>query len=135
MYHEIMFRGKRADTGEWVYGLPFYGLDGNMDGIESSPWCEHLYTVIPETIGQYTGVDDKRMKNIFNGDIVKTKYGRLCVIEWFYSRKHCGWDMIPVGTVNNILHTKSPDEYDLWHFENLEVVGNIHDNPELLKGE
>ena len=135
MYHKVMFRGKRADTGEWVYGLPFYDSDSKMNGIEASPLCAHLYTVIPETIGQYTGVDDKHMKNIFNGDIVKTKYGRLCVVEWFSSSKYCGWDMMPVGTVNNILHTKAPDENDIWHFENIEVVGNIYDNPELLKGE
>ena len=80
--------------------------------------------VWPETIGRFTGRLDKYGKKIFEGDIVKTKYGRLCEVIWFDSRMQMGWDLKPVDTQENIWHMQAPDTYDIWDSKNLEVVGN-----------
>lgn len=90
---------------------------------------------IPETVGRWTGLVDKNSKKIFEGDIVKTKYGRLCIVVWFSTPTYCGWDLKPVNTMDNCNHTKAPDSYDLWKRKNLEVVGNVYDNQDILKGE
>lgn len=129
---EILFRGKQVTNGEWCEGylakmrtIPFIFSDVN------GSCC----TVVCPTVGQFTGMYDKNGKKIFEGDIVKTKYGRLCTVVWHSSQTHNGWDLEVVGTVENSVRTKYPDEFDLYKKENLEVVGNIHDNPELLGGQ
>lgn len=136
---EILVRGKRADDGNWVYGFPYCESCGLcIDGIET--WDGERHLIIKDTVGQYTGISAlKNLPNgvlrtcrVYEGDIVKTKYGRLCVVEWFSSPTHNGWDLTVVGTVENCVHTKAPDSSDMWCSENLEVVGNIYDNPELL---
>lgn len=142
---EILFRGKRVDNGEWVYGdlsqihykvyISQFVIDNTyQDGADNKHLYKHIW-VLPETVGQYTGLTDKHGKKIFDGDIVKTKYGRLCIVVWFSSPAHNGWDLHPVNTVENCIRTKCPDAYDLYTEENLEVIGNVIDNPELLEVE
>ena len=129
---EIMFRGKRKDNGRWVRGLPFAVHSGlKIEGIET--WDGERHLVDTETVGQWAGMVDDHNVKIYEGDIVRTKYGRLCVVVWFASPQHNGWDLTPVDTIENILHTKCPDSYDIYKKDNLEVVGSIHDNPELMK--
>lgn len=126
---EIMFRGKRLDNGRWVRGLPFAVHAGlKIEGIET--WDGERHIVDTETVGQWTGMVDDHNTKIYEGDIVKTKYGRLCVVVWFSSNACIGWDLKPVDTIENCVHTKAPDGYDVFKKDNLEVVGNIHDNPE-----
>lgn len=140
----ILFRGKRSDNGEWIEGYYakvadcltekpidlIFNLDGLLFPHNEIGGCNEIES---ETIGRYTGLVDKNGVKIFEGDVVKTKFGRLCVVLQFSSRAYCGWDLRPVDTVDNILHTKAPTTYDLWEDKNLEVVGNIHDNPEFRK--
>ena len=121
---EILFRGKRLDNGKWIYGcLRQYqtGAAGICDRVQL-----RTYHVDPETVGQYTGLKDKNGKKIFEGDILThdgkwpdyVKYG-----EWNCSCCH--------GVYGWVLN----DDDLRFHEQSLEVAGNIHDNPELLKGE
>lgn len=145
---EILFRGKRKDNGEWVYGslvhianycaiiqhdqdnLSVFDqvyLDcelGTIDGMGT--------IVIPETVGQYTGFVDKFMRKIYEGDIIKTKFGRECVVEWFSSPAYRGWDLRIIDSSANS-NIPSPTLYDLYANYNLEIVNNIHDLPKELK--
>lgn len=123
---EIIFRGKRIDTGEWIYG----DLLHNVDVVkirEQEPNIQHCarsFVVIPETVGQYTGLTDKNGNRVFEGDIVY--YDGSCHKVVFESRNGTGYFGIAVG------------ENETWGFGNstpaymMAVVGNIYDNPELL---
>lgn len=141
---EVLFTGKRVDNGERVFGSYVFEprrkgafgqtiseLDRERHYIVSKKNYE-FWEVIPETVGDYTGLTDKNGKPIFEGDIVKTKYGRLCRVIFFESSAHRCWDLVPIGTTDN-LKVKAPTSWDLWYSGNLEVIGNIHDNLELLE--
>ena len=138
---EILFRGKRIDDGEWVEGslvhrTKFYGdTDDRYFIICNGEFHYDYYDAVevdPKTVGQFTGVLDKNDKKIFEGDVVKTKYGRLCVVVWFSSQVCNCWDLETIRTLDNVRITP-PTSIDLFKKCNLEVVGNIHDNPELLE--
>lgn len=125
---EIRFRGKIVRTGEWVCGgivhqTDHYGETVDkyfiIDGTETQDYdIGYEYEVIPETVGQFTGLTDKNGKRIFEGDIVK-------VGVYYY----CG--CYP-HTETRVLEVKIPDFY-CWQKDGMEVIGNIHDNPELLE--
>ncbi|MCM1055622.1 MAG: YopX family protein [Bacteroides sp.] len=116
---EILFRGKRADNGEWVKGLP----SGPISAIEFYDGLTDCETaeVISETVGQYTGLTDKNGTKIFEGDIVKfgDDYYEIAFIE-----KYSRFAPRKTGTV-----------FAVFLLENSVIIGNIHDNPELLKGD
>lgn len=126
---EILFRGKRIDNGEWVYGSLILWRDGSAsidDGSTESP----MYSVIPETVGQYTGLCDKDGKKIFEGDILTGLFRFGLSVNSF-----CDFRNGSFGTAyvrSNYEHFKAFTSYYNVDFE---VVGNIHDNPELLNEE
>lgn len=114
---EIIFRGKRLDNGEWVYG--FYALFASNKGLKRGIYtgaengCVIPYEVIPETVGQFTGLTDKNGKKIFEGDIV-----------------YNGVFKAQIELINGHF---SPFGSDTFFADECEVIGNIYDNPELLE--
>ena len=129
---EILFRGKRLDNGEWVYG-DFVNDWSNQNTKPSKTIYNNIgkYVVIPETIGQYTGLTDKNGTKIFEGDIVKYKdysyddgikdgVGKIKYYQSSASYCICT-ERIYINSFHEIVE------------EDVEVIGNIHDNPELLQ--
>jgi uncharacterized phage protein (TIGR01671 family) len=122
---EIKFRGKRVENGAWVYGQyfnvkrqGFYVGIGHYILPENSVFANK---VNPKTVGQYTGLKDKNGKEIYEGDIVRHKQ----YIKWG-ELSEC------TGTVAIDPNRGVTVGYDSIG-RDIEVIGNIHDNPELLK--
>ena len=119
---EIIFRGKRLNDGEWVEGNFVKGcIDDFAYIVEfgNKDLCRNYVEVIPETVGQYTGFDDKNGKKVFEGDILE--------VEIWWEQGGC----YP-HTETYFIEATFPNMYKN-HFEKFEVVGNIYDNPELLR--
>ena len=124
---EILFRGKRVDNGKWVYGLlcrvgDTYANIRRMDiGV--------LYSVLTNTIGQYTGLTNMNGKKIFEGDIIKGNFSNY-VIWADETERAFVYGKSYKGGYKNLM-----SDYLLKSsFPNgMEVIGNIHDNPELLE--
>ena len=135
MKREILFRGKSIGTGGWLYGYLFnYGLTAptNVPCIcvcVPKSWEEVrlYYAVHPDTIGQYTGLKDKKGTKIFEGDILT---GQNCRFVVKYDERQAEF-----VAVNSTL----PKGFGLpmsqtWIDETKKVIcGNIHDNPDLIK--
>ena len=124
---EILFRGKRIDNGEWVEGY-FVNL-----------WLMHYqkhqtiitdnnavsYNVAPSTVGQYTGLTDKNGKKIFEGDIMAfTAYGF----------DYVGTVEFADGSFSIMCEHASPFLDQAVSKHGAHIIGNVHDNPQLLKG-
>lgn len=138
---EMIFRGKRTDNGEWVYGYytkARYFLNKKEmhiifePDVEAFPHCEFTgyEEVLPETVGQYTGLTDKNGIKIFEGDIVHcvSKLDSADMVVIF----ECGQFRMILAEKYHEYQT-NVGYYDINCFAK-EVIGNIHDNPELLKG-
>lgn len=124
---EILFRGKRTDNGEWVQGyICRYGWIGKEKDYIIPDYASALYTaeIDPETVGQYTGLTDMNGRKIFEGDTFWNSY------DEDYGKVEWDNDMakfiitFPTFTV----------DFANVYGEELEIVGNVYDNPELLKG-
>lgn len=150
MNREILFRGKRVDNGEWIYGSLLKLTTGYYISLENNYYNEidvdlgekltinalwednDFYAIHIETIGQYTGLCDKEGNKIFEGDIFELKSPDkiLYLVEWhdtgFMARQYSKFrnKYVKTGSWVGLLG------YCKGH---MKKVGNIHDNPELLK--
>ena len=120
---EILFRGKRIDNGELVYG-DFIRYSGEKSIIMVDLLEEEDYWVSSETVGQYTGLDDKNGVKIFEGDILKDSLSWVCLVKWDDSNgRFLGYHKKPRGDTYVCYVGREPAQ---------EIIGNIHDNPELI---
>ena len=141
----IMFRGKRIDNGEWVYGgfkcekigeytIAVFIIEKLTDGVFEN------HRVDPESIAQFTGLTDRNGKKIFEGDIIKAddyifavKFGKCGGVANAEKYGYMGF-YLEAFSESTKLSVKYGLRDDICYFEDIEVIGNLHDNPELLKG-
>ena len=170
MNREIKFRGKRISNGEWLYGDLMHDT---VDGCYVFPIdCAALYkenAILPETIGQYTGLEDKNGKEIYEGDIIRYtdmdsfvvnpdcdpwlhfrrsyaivreevvvfEGGMFCTEGEGYPISHLGWESIK--DLRECLDIPDNEDCDAdgtvidESLLGIEVIGNIYDNPDLVK--
>lgn len=149
---EILFRGKSIISGEWVFGTPVcveentYPTDRvllvrtvNYDELDNFIPQYESEEVIPATVGQFTGLCDRNGNKVFEGDALEIerksdglgtyydpplKYPAKVVVRW----DMCSWLWEVCGKEKYYLHFP-----DAWCHYKCQVVGNIHDNPELVK--
>ena len=133
---EILFHGKRTDNGEWVEGdvLQTRYHSGHIEyQIMPQTPVSSAYPVLSETIGQYTGLTDKNGVRIFEGDICRFKrFNDVHVGKIVFNVKTASfimWYQSIVGAYGE----KATQKMLLSVCDDIEVIGNIHDNPELLE--
>lgn len=126
----IKFRAKRIDTGEWVYGDLIHRNDGdvaiytNLDTWGENPDDVDAYgdsfSVAKSTVGQFTGLHDNNRREIYEGDIVKSTFTTY-IVKW---DKKCAYFSLKEDDTPHLLAD---------YVDDIVVIGNIYDNPELLK--
>ena len=129
---EILFRGKWTDnyknSGKWAEGYLLRFTEKRNPLIMLKDGGGECAEVIPESVGQYTGLTDKNGVRVFEGDILFSSYiadsPSIEVVKWIYN----GWH-----TQEGNLTPDMIDDVGIMPYS--EVIGNVHDNPELLKGE
>lgn len=134
---EILFRGKRLCNGKMMFGSLFCCNDGDFF-IVTDGFHRNHYKVDPDTVGQFTGLTDKNGKKIFEGDILTiarkmdgmgTYYLPTLVspvnveVKWDF----CGWMWETLCVDKRYIQFP-----EAWCYFECEIIGNIHDNPELL---
>ena len=153
---EILFRGKRTDNGEWVYG----DLIQNVDCLKIREQEKSIrkiaksYEIDPKTVGQFTGLLDKNGKKIFEGDIIRyaelyeyncyiesldnseaydnVDFGDICTVDEVVYGIKIGYPAFDLNRHNFEVNGLSELNESGGYF--YEVIGNIYDNPELLEG-
>lgn len=121
---KIIFRGKRADNGEWAYGDLIHTRGGHPLICAKHDFESAVEGVEVEyyTVGWYTGLQDKNSKKIFEGDIVNL-FSRPAIVKFDTGK-----------FVFERPYQPPIMQYGIENFCECQIIGNIHDNPELLKG-
>lgn len=161
-YEKYLFRGKEKDSGKWIYGDLRHISDGlggyTLNIVDNTSGRNNDVTgveVISETVGMFIMLTDKNGKKVFEGDIFKfsdeiweSSY-TSCGTEWDswkvenyavvgFDDERSGFDFVKYKFCENSVEADFHENHDIEFAEfisNLEVIGNIYDNPELLGGE
>lgn len=123
---EYLYKAKRIDNGEWVEGLPSYDATGRVSEIEIYDKNDgaEFYAIDPSTTCEYTGLQDKNGKRIFEGDIYHLgDKNILYVVVWH-----------DTSLIGKQVRTSSYAGLSCWQ-DRIEIIGNVFDNPELLEVE
>lgn len=135
---EIFFRAKRKDNGEWIFGsivhqTDYYGDKCDrwfiLEGDHTNDYdIDYPIEVQNETVGQFTGLVDKNGTKIFEGDILTNPdYPYHTTGAIYYGRTNC-------SCCDGVYGFYSKEYADLRNADELTIIGNIYDNPEILKG-
>ena len=133
---EILFRAKGKGSGKWLYG--YYARLSDTNGMNDVLYApardpddsNHTYAIIPESVGEYTGLKDQNGARVFEWDI-------LIYVEYDVNEKY----LVVFDDDEAAFRTKFYRKGKYMCYEdidpcaNFEVIGNIHDNPELLEGD
>lgn len=127
-----MYRGKRVDNGAWETGsLVVIRREMSDEQVYiADKMTGYLTPVIPETVGECTGIPDKNSKMIYEGDIFKDSLGDISVVEWCDDGRFLGF------TVNRQKSCRWDNGRAITYIArepSVNVIGNIIDNPELLE--
>jgi uncharacterized phage protein (TIGR01671 family) len=130
---EIKFRGREKESNKWVFGYArhwkcCYGDEWHIQGEN-----DNVHIVIPETVGQFTGLKDHKGREIYEGDIVKVINDgeeSFHVVKYMVDEDYPAFDLDPVlndGECNSLSYSLNALDTKII------VIGNIYDNPELLR--
>lgn len=123
---EFKFRGISKKTGKWIYG--YYLKNRGIDFIAPDEFANGKtwedYEVLPETVMQFTGQYDKNKKEVYEGDVLRF-YDEDIPSEVVFAFV----DGALMAVYTSALHVRSS-----WPVNDMVIIGNIHDNPKLLKG-
>lgn len=134
---EILYRAKRKDNGEWIYGYPMRHPQAAQVGPYEPYWnmfvppanpedAGGVFDIDPDTLCQYTGLKDKNEERIWENDIVKDESVCLLGTVIWHCDDYVGWLL-------NDKYAECPQMMDKDMWEDCEIIGNIFDNPELLE--
>lgn len=117
---EILFRGKRVDNGEWVYGYYTKHISGKIFIRCVGKDCTQSYEVFSDSVGEFTGLYDTKNRKLFEGDIVKDIESEIGVVTYGEFNCSCcygvyGWT-IDYGDIR----------------EDVTIIGNIYENVEIM---
>jgi uncharacterized phage protein (TIGR01671 family) len=135
MQREIKFRGLRTDGKGWVYGYYYATRKGTDDPLDihiivqddgSNSW---RHEVLPESVGQWLGLTDKNGAEVYEGDILEVEGGmEICTTQIYWDDELCGFFDKRNLDGDSFTHY----EGDLTWVEDHLIIGNIHQNPELI---
>lgn len=139
---EILFRGKEIESDEWIFGSLLSGyLENGRTQIlnhDNGDWED----VIPDTVGQFTGLTDKNGKKIFEGDFIQPPHNKhlICLIK-SGNYKPCALERFNDSSESDLpeatgfyAETQGADQYFIGRNMVVKIIGNVFDNPELLGG-